>query len=58
MSGLLLLQLEKAYLLIILLLFYYYLLVVLLNRPGLKAFELGFSEIGLAFLVKKAFTWA
>ena len=55
MSGLLLLQLEKAYLLIILLLFYYYLLVVLLNRPDLKAFEPGFSEIGLTFLVKKTF---
>ena len=58
MSGLLLLQFKKAYLLIILLLFYYYLLVVLLNRPDLKAFESGFSEIGLAFLVKKAFKWA
>ena len=58
MSGLLLLQLEKTYLLIILLLFYYYLLVVLLNKLGLKAFESDFSEIGLAFLVKKAFKWA
>ena len=58
MSDLLLLRFKKAYLLIILLLFYYYFLVVLLNRPGLKAFELGFSEIGLAFLVKLTFKWA
>ena len=58
MSGLLLLQLKKTYLLIILLLFYYYLVVVLLNRPDLKAFETDFSEIGMTFLVKKAFKWA